>query len=251
MSRLFKISFVTFTRGLILFVLMAMSIFAGLQLLLEPHANTHGGGAQDEAPFYQVTEPPIDSRNIVGVDVKWVSPLRMTREGIIVLACLYVILPFIYLLLQLMEKRLERGIVGKGSLGEDICLKPEAVERVINREVRAAVEDVTRVVHCEVTQGSRTARVRMSVAISDRSIVPQVQQRVRTVVRDALTRLIGYADGTQIAVKVVDVAGAGPGAVRRRPPQRTNRRQRDTPVDAVATREKARRETPTPPAIKA
>lgn len=229
MSRLFKISFVSFVRGLVMFVLLALSIFAGLQLLLEPHVNVVGGGAAGDAPIYQVAEPAIDSRDVAGIDVKWVSPLRMDSTGVITLAVLYVILPFVYLLARMIEKRLERGIVGKGSLGEDICLRPEAVERVINREVRSQVEDVTKVVNCEVVQGSRAARVRMAVAVSDRSTVPDVQKRVRGVVRDALTRLIGYADGTQIVVKVVEVAGAGAPMARRKGPSRPKPARRELP----------------------
>ncbi|MEO8377562.1 MAG: hypothetical protein ABI579_07815 [Candidatus Sumerlaeota bacterium] len=236
MSRFFKISFVGFVRGLVMFVLLAMSLLAGLQLLMEPHVNVIGK-ASSNTLRYNVIEAPIDSRDIAGVDVRWVSPLKMDFTGVVTLASLYLILPFTYLLLSAAQKRLEKGIVGKGSMGEDICLRPEAVERVINREVRAQVEDVTRVTSCEVTQGSSAACVKMSVAVSDRSTVPDVQKRVRAVVKDALTRLIGYADGTQITVKVVEVAGAAPSAARRKGPARTNRTSR------------TRRELPPPPAV--
>lgn len=207
---------------MVLLILMVLSIFGGMKLLLDPHVNLSSTG-DAAGPKVEVVDPPINARDVAGIDVGWVSPVRMDATGLVTLALLYILLPFIYLYLSLVEKRLEGGIVGKGSGGEDICLKPEAIERLVTREVRSAVEDVVRVSSCEASQGAGAARVRLSVAVSDRATVPDVQRRVRQIVKDTLVRTIGYADGAQVVVKVTEIAGASVPA-RRAAPRKKGRR---------------------------
>jgi len=129
------------------------------------------------------------------------------------LAVVTLALPLAYYLMHSIARRLERGIVGKGATGEDICLTPEAIERTIAREVKANVPEVAAILDCVAAQGKGSVAVTLKLSVSDRSRVPDVQRRTREVTRVTLEQLIGYSDGSQVRVLVQRIAGL-PGATR-------------------------------------
>ncbi len=186
MRRLLKLTFVQLVRGLLLFLGLILLVFVGVDLLFRVEGYNEWWGWL----------------------LPWVAIDEMSYWPHLVLGATCLLLPFLYLSLVLIQNRLERGIVGKGKEGDAICLSPEAIERVIVREVRSTVPEVLRVRVCEATQGWGTARIRMNLAVSDRSSVPSTRKKVELVVQDVLERLIGYAEGTKISVKVTRLAGS-------------------------------------------
>lgn len=202
MSRLLKLSLVRLARNAVLIVGLILLFFSGLDLLL--------GRLVD--------------KDLYGWTIEWIPLAQMDVYPLFALAALSLLLPFVYLLMAMIESRLERGIIGKGTLGEDICLTPEAVERVVTREVKTQAEEVIKVASCEATQGTRGVCVRLRVVVSDRAIVPEVQKKVVRIVRETLTRTIGYGDSSQVGVKVTEIAGAG--GVKRAPRPRGGARKR-------------------------
>lgn len=185
MNRLFKLSLIKTARGVILLVAMILLFVLGFDILIG---------------IKEVSE-------LVGWMVPtWVSLDELDYEPRLALGILAFAMPIFFYIVAALDRRLARGIIGRGKSGEDICLTPEAIERAIVREVRAGVPEVIGVRECTATQGTRAARVNINLAIRDSEPVPHVQARVRQIIQDALVRLIGYSDGSQITVKVSRVA---------------------------------------------
>lgn len=164
--------------------------------------------------------------------VEWVPLGRMDPVALLFLGGLCVFLPVAYLFIRWVECRLERGIVGKGSDGEDICLAPEAVERAITTEIREQVPGILKVRSCTALQGRKGPKVVVRVVTSDRTPVPAIQAKTREAARDVLTRLIGFADGSDVRVKVQDIVGSGRG----RPPRRSGKKKRPATGEAPKPR---------------
>jgi hypothetical protein len=199
LKRLVKLSLVQTARSVILVAAYILLIFLGLDVLFQVEGFSYW--------FAWIHQ--------------WVPVSALEFWPMLVLGALCVVLPVLYAIVSMIDSRLSRGIVGKGTEGEDIRLTPEAIERAVVREVRGAVPEVVRVRRCEATQGRRTAQVLVNVAVSDRAPVPQVQRRVRESVRQTLERLIGYSDGANVRVKVSKIVGsaapAAGGKKKRRP----------------------------------
>jgi hypothetical protein len=155
-------------------------------------------------------------------NMNWFSYRRIPGEYLVGLGYLSLCGPAIYWLFGRFAISAERGIVGKGTDGADICLQPSAVSRTIVREVKLNVEEVIRIRRCDVWQGSRGPVVILRISISDRAPVPVVQQKVKKVAEETLRQLIGFADASQLRVQVNEIAGAAaaPGKVRK-PRKRT------------------------------
>lgn len=213
MSRLAKLTFVSTARRLVLFVGMLLLFVIALDLLW-----------QLGQPFLNLSEPSgnYHVQHPWWLPFKWVPLGEMQFLALFVFGLVALALPFVYLYLAMVQARLEHGIIGKGSDGEDICLTPEAVERVVVREVRANVPAVLRVRHCEARQGTQSVRVYLAVGVTERAPVPQVRRDIHTSIENTLTRVIGYAEGAEIKVKVTDIEGA---SAKRRPgkPSRTQK----------------------------
>lgn len=100
-------------------------------------------------------------------------------------------------------------ITARANDGDLIRLAPAAIERVVNREVRARVAEVIKV-GATARQGNRqAAAVTVHVAVSDRYPVPEVRTHVRTETMRVLKQLLGVADAEQVRVVVHDIKGAG------------------------------------------
>jgi len=157
--------------------------------------------------------------------IEWVALGSLERAPLLTIGILCLFLPLFYLLVSWMEGTLERGIVGKGTDGADICLTPEGIEKAVTREVRSQVSEVLRVKSCLALQGREGPKVSLRIVISDRTPAPDVRRQVKEVVEGVLTRMIGFADGAQIRVKVTDIIGASGGRRRdrRQLPQRKRR----------------------------
>ncbi|MCC5877639.1 MAG: hypothetical protein JJU11_15575 [Candidatus Sumerlaeia bacterium] len=206
MSRLKKLTVTSAARFVLQGLLLLTLILVGIDLLF-----------QDE-----------NFRKSYAWAVEWVPLGRMDSIPLLILGGLCLFLPLAYLFLRWVECRLERGIVGKGSEGEDICLAPEAVERAIIREIREQVPEVLRVRSCTALQGKKGPRIIIRVATSDRASVPTIQKSTREVTRHVLTRLIGFADGSDIRVKVQDLVGASRG----RAPKKIRKKPSSKGVDS-------------------
>jgi uncharacterized alkaline shock family protein YloU len=183
LNRLARLSFVSTARRLVLLVAMLLLFATALDVLWEL---TQPGG------WYMLP--------------RWVGLRNMSETFLVVYGFLSLLTPCVYLYLSMVQSRLEKGVVGKGTDGEDICLTPEAVERVIVRDVKRGVAEVTRVRRCTVSQGSRGARVLLNVAVAEGVSVPTARKRTRETVKATLERVIGYSDSTEVRVKVSDVA---------------------------------------------
>jgi uncharacterized alkaline shock family protein YloU len=162
----------------------------------------------------------------------WVSISEMPELQLTVLGGLCLILPLVYIFVASMDNCLSRGILGRGKNGEDICLTAEAVSRTVTTEVRANVPDVTKVRSCTVSQGRRSAHVFIDIAVSDQSPVPDIQSKVRSSIQETLERLIGYADGKQVRVRVSRIQNS-------KPVQRKKRRSSSTTAQAKVTTEES------------
>lgn len=208
MSRLLRFSLVSITRWCLMYLCLILLVLLGVDLMFQ------------DAGFRAAYEGIVD----------WVPLTRLDRVPFLVLGAMTVVLPALYVAAWAIEARLERGIVGRGRDGADICLAPEAIERAVVREVRADVEEVQSVRACRAVQGRRGPTVTVQVVVSDRRPVPEVQQKVRTVVEGVLTRMIGFADGATIRVLVREVAGAAAPASRGSKPAR--RRQPASEAEA-------------------
>lgn len=184
MTRARQITFVTGCRYLLLLI-------GGVLLLV------HGADALFRLePF----------RDGLGWLVRWIPVSELDPWPLFALGLLMLLLPLFYLVLAMVERRLERGITGKGTDGEDICLRPEAVERTLRREIRHAVPELIRIVSCRVRQGSRGPEVTIRVSVSDRSPVPPVRRKVQETVTATLERLIGFSKGSRVVVQVVELS---------------------------------------------
>ncbi len=177
------------------------------------------------------------SDGLAGV-VEWVSLTEMGEGPLLALGALGLLLPLLYAAVALMEHRLERGIVGKGTDGEDICLKPEAIERTVRREVKHRVEDVLRVISCRARQGGNGPQVIVRLSVSDQVPVPRVRKKVQEVVADTLERLIGFSEGARITVQVreiADPATAGKSRRARSEPPKPAPRTTDSPAKGTSS----------------
>ncbi|MBI1292696.1 hypothetical protein GC173_15890 [bacterium] len=192
MTRFLNLTFARFVRVVTLMVIFAVLILVGLDLLF----------ATETVRSYFP-------------DVVWEPATKMDEVVLLAFGALCFLLPPFYIALTMLNRRIERGIVGRGTNGKYISLDSEAVSRTITREVRSQVEEVIRVRSCETWQGWGAPKVIIRISISDRAPVPAVQEKVREVVVSVLTQLIGYADGEQVKVRVREIAGAT--APRRRP----------------------------------
>lgn len=208
MGRLLKFSFIQSGRIIVLWLGALLLIVHGLNSFLSESVWTMLFGSERPAMFIEDMDP-------------------FSAGG---LAVVTLALPFAYYLLHSIRLRLERGIVGKGATGEDICLTPEAIERTIAREVKANVPEVAAILDCVAAQGKGSVAVTLKLSVSDRSRVPDVQRRTREVTRLTLEQLIGYSDGSQIRVLVQRIAGL-PGATRqlRKGPRRVAKVVAGTP----------------------
>lgn len=200
MTRLRKLSIVSFVRSAILFVGFALLFFNAFNFLYQAAMN----GLSRDGVYPSV------------LGVKWVEWGQLDSATLIALGWLSLAVPFFYLYLNNVEKRLRRGIVGAGTDGEDICLTPEAVERTVSREIRAAVMEVLDIRRCEVVQGKKGAHVFVDVSVTERAPVPDVRRKVGLSVRATLKRLIGYEDASEIRVRVSHIASGGGLSARRR-----------------------------------
>lgn len=187
MSRIKKLTVTSTARLLLQAMILGLLVLVGVDLLFQ------------DASF----------KNSYSWVIEWVALGDLQMIPLLILGGLCLFLPVAYLFVRWIEHKLERGIVGKGTEGEDICLTPEAVERAVVREIREKVPEVLKVRSCTALQGRKGARVTLRIAISDRSPVPNVQASSRQVVTDVLTRLIGFADASEVRIKVDDVVGAG------------------------------------------
>lgn len=210
MTRLRKLSLVSFLRSAILFIGFALLFLNAFNFLTQAAMKSLPAGLSAEGIYPKI------------LGIRWVEWSKLPAEALLVLGWLGLSVPCFYLYLSNVEKRLRRGIVGKGTDGEDICLTPEAVERTVVREVRGAVMEVLEIRHCQVEQGKLGARVFIDLTVTERSPVPEVRKKVGVTVRSTLKRLIGYEDGSEIRVRVSHIASGGglPGRRRngRRPP---------------------------------
>jgi hypothetical protein len=148
---------------------------------------------------------------------RWLPIRGMDEVGRLIFAAACILSPLTSLAMGWIVARLERGIVGKGSDGSQICLTSEAISRTVIREIKAQVEEVVKVRSCEAWQASGGPRVILNISISDRAQVPAVQAKAKEVVAETLRQLIGYANTKHVIVKVSEIAGAPgtPGTSRR------------------------------------
>ena len=191
MIRLLTLSFAQLTRLVILLLGFALLVALGLDVLF----------ATETVRSYFP-------------GVRWLGVLELNRPtmldepALLALGGFMVLIPFFYIGVSALDWRLKRGIMGRGSNGRNICLDSEAISRTITREIRNQVEEVVTVKSCDAWQGVGGPKVVIRVVISDRSPVPQVQEKVKTLAVQVLTQLIGFADGNQVTVKVREIAGA-------------------------------------------
>lgn len=198
MKHVVKLSLADSAKNIILLIGLILLIFLGLDILFQ----MEGFDA-----WFRWT----------GV---WVPVASLEFWPKMILAILCIVLPIFFWATALISRQLSRGIVGKGEGGDDICLTPDAIEQTVVREVRSAVPEVLRVRDCQAVQGRQAASVMINVIVSDRAPVPNVQARIRQTVEDTLVRLIGYADGSQVRVKVSRIAS---GASKKRKRARKNK----------------------------
>lgn len=204
MNRLRKLTLVSFCRLLLLGMMLLLLAMAGVDLLFQ------------EPEFRRSYEWVVD----------WVALGSLERTPLLVIGILCLFLPLFYLLMSWLEVTLERGIVGKGKDGGDICLTPEGIEKAVIREVRGEVPEVLRVRSCRALQGRRAPKISIRVSISDRTPAVEVRRQVRETVEKVLTRMIGFSDGSQIRVKVSEIVGARGERPRRGAHARQKRRDR-------------------------
>ena len=199
MSRLLRLSLVSTTRWVVLFLSLTVLFVLGVDLLF-----------QDEA-----------FRKSYAWLAYWVPLSKLDRTPFLVLGASCCLLPIFYATAAIIEGRLSRGLVGRGRDGADICLAPEAIERAITREVRDEVVEVLKVTRCDAVQSAKGPHITLTIVTSDRRPVPEVQKAVREVVTQVLERTIGFASGSVIRVKVREIAVAGKTkGARRRPTEK-------------------------------
>lgn len=206
MNRLRKLTLVSFCRLLLQGMILVLLAIVGVDLLFQ------------ETEFRRGYEWVVE----------WVALGSLERAPLLTIGTLCLFLPIFYLLMAWMEGKLERGIVGKGTDGADICLTPEGIEKAVTREVRQQVAEVLRVKSCLALQGRKGPKVSLRIVISDRTPAPEVRRQVREVVEGVLTRMIGFAGGAQVRVKITEITG-GRGGRRRDRKQLPQRRRRALP----------------------
>lgn len=212
MGRLFRLTIIQLCRAIILAVAFGLLFVTGVDYLARI----------------------LEMDRVIGRLYEWVPLARMDVWPLLVLGTLCVIAPFFYVLIVLMDRRLARGIVGRGKSGEDICLTPEAVERAVVRDVKAAVPDIVRVRTCRAAQGRSAAHVVLQLVVTGDHPVPEVQSQTRRVVRETLERLIGYSDGAQVRVRIDGLARGG-AAPRKKSKKNGKSPRRAKPAAAEAT----------------
>lgn len=178
-------SFVIFARRIVLLVGLLLLFVCGVDLLFRT--------------------PSISST--IGVMVPWVSISNLDEVGLMVLGGVAWLIPFFYLALVLMERRLSRGIVGKGSGGEELALTPESIERAVVRHVKGEVDEVLKVRGCVARQAGPTVGITLRVAVSDSVPVSEAQRRVKAAALQAIEQKIGITNNPRVSVKITDVIG--------------------------------------------
>lgn len=208
MLRLLTLSFAQLTRLVILLLGFALLVALGLDLLF----------ATETVRSYF---PGIKWLGVLNLN----RPTMLDETALLALGGFMILIPLLYLGVGLVDWRLKRGITGRGRNGRNICLDSEAISRTITREIRNQAEEVISVKSCEAWQALGGPKVVIRVVISDRSPVPQVQEKVKGIAVQVMTQLIGFADGSRITVKVREIAGATlPRKVRK-----TRRKNGDSP----------------------
>jgi hypothetical protein len=131
--------------------------------------------------------------------------------------------------------------------GGRIRVSPGAVERIINRDIRANVVEVIKVTSRARQGKKRQAAVLVAVAVSDRTPVPQVEKAVREQTVQVLRHLLGGADPAQVRVVVRDIEGARiKGAAPKAPADRPQR-PRERPARKPEGAPGAKAALPAPP----
>ncbi len=145
---------------------------------------------------------------------RWPGLKTLPLEGRLVFASAGLLLPMAVLSLSLAESALAKGIRVTSKGGAEVVLRPEAIERPVNRDVFAEVDTVLKV-ESEAFQSGSGAGVKLMLTISDRADVDETQLRVRETAERTLRRVTGGAEARDIKVVVRDVkpgarSGKGP-----------------------------------------
>lgn len=152
---------------------------------------------------------------------RWPGLKTLPLDGRVALASSALLMPLAFASLYLAEGMLKKGIKVTSAGGTDIVLRPEAIERPLNRDVWAAVDSVLKV-ESEAFQARNGAGVVLFLTLSDKAEVDDAQAAVRETAASTLRRITGSADGANIKVVVRDVkpsnrGGAGGKKLAKRP----------------------------------
>lgn len=166
-----------------------------------------------ETAIYKGAIPHLDS---------WPGMRTLPLEARVAFGAAGILIPLMVLSLRLAQRALDQGIVVKGRNGDDVMLRPEAIERLVNNKIRAEVSTVTGV-RTRAEQGTNGPKLRLDLWLTDREDVSAVQRRVKEVATAAVQGAMGRMDPAEIRVlvhKVASTARPGGRPRRRRPEPR-------------------------------
>ncbi len=141
---------------------------------------------------------------LLGIRTEWTgwhSLLSPIEQWLVTIAL--ILLPILTLASWLLVGR-DNSIRTLTASGDVIRLTPQAIERVICREVRNNVAEVMRV-GAVARQGKKGPSVVVNVATSDNAPVPQVDADVRRETVKVLQHLLGVGDPSEVKIVVYDV----------------------------------------------
>lgn len=119
----------------------------------------------------------------------------------------------------------DESIMATTADGDEIRLQPRAIERVVNREVRANVVEVIRVASFARQAKRGVPGIRVAVVVSDRQPAPKIEKEVRDETVRVLKHLLGVGDTSGVRVVVENITGAGAGSSRRTEARKPRKRK--------------------------
>lgn len=176
-----------------------------------------------EAAVFQGAIPHLD---------KWPGLRTLPYHVRFVFGAAGMLLPLGALSLLLAERGIRQGIKIETGAGTTVELRPEGIERLVNRQVRDNVQEVLGIAS-EARQGNNAAAIDIWIKVNDKRDVPAIQRDVLAVAERTLRDRTGNADPAAIRVVVQDVAPTG---APKRPaggePRKKRPAPKPTPIEA-------------------
>lgn len=190
-------TFVGFCRRVVLVVAMLLLLLLGLDAMARTHLYAE----------------------LLGALFPWVQLVETNEVVVMAASLLCVLVPFVYMVLGSYERRLARGIVGRGKDGEEVRLAPEAIERAVARRIRDSVPEVGSIRRCVASQGSAGPRIAVDLAVGEGRTAAEIRNDAMKAASSTFEDILGISSTAGIRIKITDLARSKAAPRQRRRPK--------------------------------